>query len=191
MGFFRRLRAKVPTREQIQANRWLSWLAPWLGHPRLWHWSRRGVAMGVALGVFFGLLIPVAQIPLSVGAAVVLRANVPAAAASTLVTNPITFGPVYFAAYRLGTWVTGDRLPEHAADPASAQDINADAGIWERLQAMGKPLMIGLSILASLIGLTTYAVITLVWRWRTLARRRNGAHRRWRRKPGSEPPGSD
>ncbi len=179
MGFVRRLREKVPTREQIQSNRWLGWLAPWLGHTRLWHWSRRGVAMGVALGVFFGLLIPIAQIPLSVGAAVVLRANVPAAAASTLVTNPITFGPVYFAAYRLGTWVTGERLPEHAADPATAQDINADAGIWERLQAMGKPLMIGLAMLATLIGLLTYGVITLVWRWRTLARRRNGA--RWRR----------
>ena len=179
MGFFRRLRAKMPTREQILANRWLGWLAPWLGHPRLWHWSRRGVAMGVTLGVFFGLLIPVAQIPLSVGAAVLLRANVPAAAASTLVTNPVTFGPVYYAAYRLGTWITGDRLPPHAADPATARAINADAGIWDRLRAMGKPLVSGLSILASLMGLTTSAVITLVWRWHTLARRRSGA--RWRR----------
>ena len=180
MGFFQRFKSKMPTREQIHGNRWLGWLAPWLGHPRLWHWSRRGVAMGVALGVFFGLLIPIAQIPLSVGAAVVLRANVPAAAASTLVTNPITFGPVYFAAYRLGTWVTGERLPEHAADPATAHDINAGAGIWERLRAMGKPLMIGLAILATLVGLVTYGLITLIWRWRTLARRRNGRGRRRR-----------
>ena len=178
MGFFERLRHKIPTREQIHGNRWLGWLAPWLGHPRLWHWSRRGVAMGVALGVFFGLLIPVAQIPLSVGAAVALRANVPAAAASTLVTNPITFGPVYFAAYRLGTWVTGERLPAHAADPATARDIHADDGIWQRLRSLGKPLMIGLAILASLLGLLTYLVITLVWRWRTLARRRQGRRRR-------------
>ncbi len=178
MDFFGRLRTKVPSRDQILANRWIGWLAPWLGHPRLWHWSRRGVAMGVTLGVFFGLLIPVAQIPLSVGAAVVLRANVPAAAASTLVTNPITFGPIYFAAYRLGTWITGDPLPAHAANPATALDINADAGVWDRLQAMGKPLMIGLSILASLAGLITYAVISLVWRWRTLARRRTGARGR-------------
>ncbi|MCZ4304127.1 DUF2062 domain-containing protein [Zoogloeaceae bacterium G21618-S1] len=174
MGFFRRFRAKVPTREQIQANRWLAWLAPWLGHPRLWHWSRRGVAMGVTLGVFFGLLIPIAQIPLSVGAAVLLRANVPAAAASTLVTNPITFGPVYYAAYHLGGWVTGERVPAHAADLSTAQDIHADAGIWQRLRAMGKPLMIGLSILATLLGVSTYLIITLVWRWRTLARRRRG-----------------
>ena len=188
MDFFRRLRGKVPTREQILTNRWLAWLAPWLGHPRLWHWSRRGVAMGVTVGVFFGLLIPVAQIPLAVGAAVLLRANVPAAAASTLITNPVTFGPVYFAAYRLGTWITGDPLPAHAADPVTAQDIDADAGIWDRLRAVGKPLVIGLSILASLAGLMTYAVITLVWRWHTLARRRNTSRAR-RAAKDAEPPG--
>lgn len=172
MGFIERLRAQIPDREQIHANRWLGWLTPWLGHPRLWHWSRRGVALGVALGVFFGLLIPIAQIPLSVGAAVAMRANVPAAAASTLITNPITFGPIYFAAYRLGTWVTGDRLPAHAADPATARDIHADAGVWQRLRAMGRPLMIGLGIFATLAGFATYGLITMAWRWRTLTRRR-------------------
>ena len=83
---WQRLRGWIPTREQLLANRWLRWLSPWLGHPRLWLWSRRGVALGVALGVFFGLLIPLAQIPLSAAAAVVLRANLPAAAASTLVS---------------------------------------------------------------------------------------------------------
>ncbi|MCB2044038.1 MAG: DUF2062 domain-containing protein, partial [Rhodoferax sp.] len=71
MGLRDRLRALVPTRAQIHDNRWLRWLGPLLRRPRLWRWSRRGVALGVALGIFFGLLIPVAQIPLSVGAAVV------------------------------------------------------------------------------------------------------------------------
>lgn len=98
MRWRERVRAWVPSRAQISENRWLRWLSPWLRQPRLWRWSRRGVAMGVALGIFFGLLIPVAQIPLSVAAAVLLRANVAAAAVSTLVTNPLTFGPVYYAA---------------------------------------------------------------------------------------------
>ena len=95
MSLLQKLRRHVPTREQIAHNRWLAWLRPWLQHPKLWHWSRRGVAMGVALGVFFGLLIPIAQIPLSVAAAVVMRANIPTAVASTLVSNPVTFGPIY------------------------------------------------------------------------------------------------
>lgn len=84
-------RRLIPGREALLANRWLRWLALWLGHPKLWHWSRRGVALGVALGVFFGLLITLAQIPVTAAATIVLRANLPAVAASTLISNPVTF----------------------------------------------------------------------------------------------------
>ena len=40
-----------------------------------------------------------------------LRANLPAAAASTLITNPVTFGPLYYVAYQLGSWVTSETSP--------------------------------------------------------------------------------
>lgn len=163
-----RLRALIPTREQIMANRWLRWLSPFLAHPRLWHWSRRGVALGVAIGVFFGLLIPIAQIPVSAAAAVLLRANVPAAAASTLVTNPITFGPVYYAAYRLGAWIHGDT----AAPPTDAAAASDDSGIWERIAGLGLPLVTGLAIMAVIFGLASYLIISAVWYWRVKLRRR-------------------
>lgn len=169
MGVRERLGAWIPTREQIRGNRWLGWLGPWLAAPRLWRWSRRGVALGAALGVFFGLLVPIAQIPLSVAAAVVLRANVPAAAASTLVSNPVTFAPIYVAAYRLGAWVTGE--PAQPV-PAAALPEAPPAGLWQRLAALGKPLLAGLAIMATLTGLASYALITLAWRWRSAARRR-------------------
>ena len=39
--------------------------------------------MGLAVGVFFGLLIPVAQILFATVAALLLRANIPAAVGST------------------------------------------------------------------------------------------------------------
>lgn len=163
----------MPSRASLENNRWLRWLKPFLGHPRLWHWSRRGVALGVALGVFFGLLIPVAQIPLSAAAAIVLRANLPAAAASTLVTNPVTFAPIYYAAYQLGLWVTGEDAPaDLPADISGAAEDSAEVGLWTRLVSMGQPLLIGLAIMASLTGIVTYLAITLFWRWRVLAKRR-------------------
>ena len=162
----------LPTREALEKNRWLRWLLPFLGHPRLWHWSRRGVALGVALGVFFGLLIPIAQIPLSVATAILLRANVPAAAASTLVTNPVTFGPVYYGAYRLGLWLTGETAPPGQGIAKPADTGKEETGIGSRLARLGKPLLLGLTILATLTGLLTYALITLAWRWRVMAKRR-------------------
>jgi len=164
----------LPTREKLEANRWLRWLAPWLGHPRLWQWSRRGVALGVALGIFFGLLIPLAQIPLTAAAAIILRANLPAAAASTLVTNPVTFGPVYFAAYKLGSWITGDTTLPPPGDSPLAEESGADKTLLERIAALGKPLLTGLAVMAFSIGVLTYFAIDWLWRWRTA--------RRWRRR---------
>lgn len=174
-AMFERLRRFVPTREQIESSRWLRWLGPRLLHPRLWHFSRRGVAVGVGLGVFFGLLIPVAQIPLAAGTAVILRANVPAAAASTLVTNPVTFAPVYMLAHRLGATLIGDdaRQATAAAEASrrAAQIGGADLPwwqkIWKRATSIGKPLLLGLAIVSVIAGLLTYAVIMVAWRIRT------------------------
>ena len=172
MSLLERLRARIPTSEQISRNRWLAWLGPWLQQPKLWHWSRRGVAMGVALGVFFGLLIPVAQIPLSVAAAVLLRANVPAAVASTLVSNPLTFAPIYYGAYRLGVWVTSEKAPPQDIEVIGTQELENTLSLWQRIAALGKPLVVGLCITALLMGLLSYGLISLVWRWRTVSKRR-------------------
>lgn len=177
MSWLERLRAMIPSRGQIRDNRWLRWLSPWLRRPRLWRWSRRGVAMGVALGIFFGLLVPVAQIPLSVGAAILMRANVPAAAVSTLVTNPLTFGPLYYVAYQLGHRIIGE---PHFKATVPTPDIHmatmpqqSQRPIWERLSALGKPLLLGLVILATLMGLLSYGITSLAWHgWTWLKRRR-------------------
>lgn len=166
----------LPDAESIRSNRWLRWLGPALHHPRLWHLSRRGVALGMALGFFFGLLIPLAQIPLSAAAAVALRANVPAAVASTLVTNPLTFGPLYYAAWRLGSAILG----ESSAGPPPLEAIEVDEPAsqpwWRtalgRILGVGKPLLLGLAILATTVGFATYFLVSLVWRLSVLWKRR-------------------
>ncbi|MEJ8838389.1 DUF2062 domain-containing protein [Ramlibacter sp. AN1133] len=173
----KRLRDWMPSAETIRANRWLRWLGPALQQPRLWHVSRRGVALGMALGFFFGLLIPLAQIPLSAAAAVALRANVPAAVASTLVTNPLTFGPVYYAAWRVGSALLGE--PD-GAPAAPAEAPAADENWWRattrRILGVGKPLLLGLTVLATGVGIATYFLVSAAWRvavlWKRHRRRR-------------------
>jgi uncharacterized protein len=167
-----RLRRILPTRERIHENRWLRWLGPHLLHPRLWHFSRRGVSVGVGLGVFFGLLIPIAQIPFAAGAAVLMRANVPAAIGSTLVTNPVTFAPIYVLAHKVGAMLLGEidaQSPDFSTKPQAA--ITADAHwwrqAWDGIIALGKPLLLGLSLFAVVAGLLTYGLIMLGWRIKT------------------------
>lgn len=175
------MRRFLPTREAVQRSRWLRWMGPSLLHPRLWHVSRRGLALGMAIGVFFGLLIPIAQIPLSVGAAVALRANVPGAVASTFVSNPLTFGPVYYAAWRVGKAIMGEPVGNEEA-PAAATAPPAQPGQgWlqtavQRVLGVGKPLLLGLAILSTAIGFLTYFAVSWAWilrvRWKR--RRRTG-----------------
>jgi len=163
----------LPDRERIQSNRWLRWLGPTLLHPRLWHFSRRGVAIGVALGVFFGLLVPIAQTPFAAAVAVLVRANLPAAVASTLVTNPVTFAPVYLLAYKAGAAVLGveadvESIEIPGEEPAApAPDAGWLESLFANVFALGKPLVVGLALFAVCAGLLTYALIMVGWRLKT------------------------
>lgn len=197
-----RIKSWLPKPEALLNNRWLRWLGPALRHPRLWHFSRKGIAMGMALGIFFGLLIPVAQIPFSAAMAVLLRANLPMAVASTLVTNPVTFGPVYYGAYHLGKAVLGERpmtdeqamqvLEQAQAEPEALNGLTDRVQYWARhLSTVGKPLVVGLAIVASASGLLVYFLASGLWVLKTRWSRRKRLRQRAGRTPnpsGSQAP---
>jgi uncharacterized protein len=197
-----RLKSWLPKPEELLNNRWLRWLGPALRHPRLWHFSRKGIAMGMALGIFFGLLIPVAQIPFSAATAVLLRANLPMAVASTLVTNPVTFGPVYYGAYHLGKAVLGERpltdeqamqvLEQAQSEPEELEGLTERVKYWVRhLSTVGKPLVVGLAIVACVSGLLVYFLASGLWvlktRWSRNRRLRQRAMKAAKPLPHREP----
>ncbi len=161
-----KLREWLSRHHHLREHRSVAWLGPALHHPRVWHLTRRGVALGVAVGLFFGLLVPVGQILFAAAAAVVLRANLPVAALSTLVTNPFTFPPIYFAAYRLGHWLLGG--DPTLTEEALAEKMVVDAGwlqLWlDRMVTVGRPLLLGLTILATSLSVTAYVVVDQLWR---------------------------
>jgi uncharacterized protein len=164
-----RFRRFLPDPHTLREHRALRWMGPMLHHPRLWHVNRRGIALGLAIGVFFGLLIPVAQIFFAAAAALLLRANIPAAVGSTLITNPITFAPVYYAAYHLGAWMLG-----HANVPLAEVDLERVAAktatglaLWvDRLATIGAPLALGLLTLAASLSVLIYFAVHWTWRLR-------------------------
>lgn len=112
-------------------------------------------------------MIPVAQILGAALLALLLRANLPVAAVSTLVSNPLTYGPIFVLAYRTGAAVLGE-TPD-AADVAAAEreagEERADPQSWgERFGAIGKPLALGLAIFAVTGGVAAWLLVNLLWR---------------------------
>lgn len=151
-------------RETILRSRWLRPFAHLFAHPSLWHLNSRSVPRALALGLFAAFIIPVGQFALAALLAIPMRANVPLAAATTLVTNPLTFPPIYFAAYKLGSFL----LPSSSS--GGAGELADDFG--SMLLDLSGPTALGLLIFAILSAAAGFLIGTAFWRLRLL--------RRWR-----------
>jgi uncharacterized protein (DUF2062 family) len=158
--FFRKW---IPSQETVNNNRWLKPFAPWLNHPKLWHLHRRSVAGGVAIGLFCGLIPGPLQMLSAALLAVLLRVNLPIALFTTLYTNPFTILPLYALAYELGSWVNGSpsaillNIPELHWHSWMSE-------LWHWLALLGKPILIGLPLLAVLLAVTGYFFVRIAWR---------------------------
>lgn len=98
------LKGHVPTPDSIHENRLLRPFASHFANSSLWRMNRRSLPRAVALGLFVGVIIPFMHMVIAAVLAIPLRANVAVAAAVTWVVNPLTIPPLYYAAYRIGSW---------------------------------------------------------------------------------------
>lgn len=168
-------RDRLPSQDSILNQRWLRPVQHWLRHPNLWHLHRRSVAGGVAIGMFCGLIPGPLQMISAALLAILLRVNLPVATVTTLYTNPFTIVPLYLLAYEIGIQMTGS--VNGAVVPVFPEVSWHDgiAPIWAWLMALGKPLLIGLPILAIGLSVIGYIAVRVAWRvfvlWKWHSRR--------------------
>ena len=181
--FVQKWLAHIPTREAMEANRWLRPVAHLVLRPELWRFHRRSVPRGVALGTFVGVAIPVGHSPLAAFLAVFIDANVPVAFGTTwVVANPLTIGPLLWGGWRIGRLLLHmDMVPTALPVPATAGDT---AGLHATVQAgahahhmlhhlagMGMAAAYGLFVEATVLSALAYVLSSLGWRWRVRHRR--------------------
>jgi uncharacterized protein (DUF2062 family) len=167
--FFRRF---LPSYDSIRQNRHVARFGPRLQDHNLWHLHRRSVAGGIAAGLFAGLIPGSNPVQFTAGAilAIVFRVNLPLAVLVTLYSNPFTIVPLYFMAYKLGQFV----LLESGGAPTPPLELYGRSyGEWlpailEWLAKAGKPLFIGLPLLAVLLAAVGYFAVD--WSWRMYVR---------------------
>lgn len=161
------LRDKLPKPTTITENKYLRFLTPWLGHPRLWHMHRRSVARGVAIGLVTGMIPGPVQMLLAVVLAIPLRANVIVACATTLYTNPFTFIPLYILAYSIGTLVTGEPVRNVIPPDLSVPWLEfwkVVPVLFDWMVSLGSTLLIGLAIQCVIFAIGGYVATMIVWR---------------------------
>ena len=178
----------LPSHESIRENRYIARLGPWLQHHNLWHLHRRSVAGGVAVGMFAGLIPgsnPVQFLAAAV-LAIVFKVNLPIAVAGTLYSNPFTIVPLYYLAFKLGElvfWRGNGELPDMALALQGKGFREWIPAALDWIASVGKPLLVGLPLLALILAALGYVLVDAAWRlqvrleWRRRQLRRAKAAR--------------
>lgn len=179
------LRKYLPSHTAISNNRHVARLGPLLKHHNLWHLHRRSVAGGVAVGMFAGLIPGSNPVQFTAAAllAIAFRVNLPIAVIVTLYSNPFTIVPLYYLAFKLGQVALqgdGATLPSFTPE-LDERGLSA----WlpaalEWLTSVGRPLLVGVPLLAVILSAISYVLVRwcwrchVVWAWRKRQRSRAG-----------------
>jgi uncharacterized protein (DUF2062 family) len=160
------VRPVQPIIDRVTSHPFVLRYLPAVADPDVWHLNRRSAARGVGVGLFCGLIPGPLQIAGSVLGCLAIRGNLPVAAVTTFYTNPFTIVPLYVVAYEYG------RLFFPDAAPSVAWSLPQSAGLTEWMPALlhwmaelGKPLAVGLVLLATTLAVVGWVTVHLLWRW--------------------------
>jgi uncharacterized protein len=157
---------------------WLAWAKPWLDRHDLFAFNRRPLAMGVAIGLFCGLIPGPLQVAGTIVCCSLLRANVVAGVIATFYTNPVTIIPLYILAFHIGEHLLPGRYtlpPFGDATLGSAEWISA-VYVW--VQSLGWPIVVGLPVMAFGFAVNGYWLVNYLWLRPVVARLRQMKRRR-------------
>ena len=147
-------------------------IARFLGgaRPELWVPQRRSVALGAGIGAAVSVLPLPGQCLIAGLAAMRFRAHLPTAVMLTFLSNPLTTLPLWGVAWMLGALCLGHPI----AWPDDAMWSSArDWTVW--IQGAGRPLLVGIPLLAAMLGLSFFTLTHVGWRLAIL--------RKWRGRP--------
>jgi len=157
----------LPAHHQIKEHKHLQFLGEHLHNPNLWHLNRRSAAMAFAVG-FFSMYLPIpGQMIVAALLALLVGANLPVSVVLVWITNPVTMPPMFYAAYKVGSWVLG-------LENEISEDVFTFNGALHELGDIWWPLLLGSLIMGTLLAAVGYGSIRALWRYYVI--------KRWRRR---------
>ena len=125
--------------------------------PQLWGIRRRTVAPAFALGLFVAFLPFPGHALWAALLALMLRVNIPVAIVTTFVSNPLTMGPMYYSAYRIG-----QRLL--SLEPAPFSFELSLEWVTQNFVTIWQPMILGSLLLSTAAALIGYVIVDALWR---------------------------
>ncbi len=153
----------LPTPGKLRQIKSLQLLGDWIYEPNLWHINRGSSSRAFAVGLFVAFIPLPTQMVFAAMLSIVVRCNLPLAVALCWITNPVTMGPMFWFAYKVGALVLG--MPPQAEQFAIS---------WEWLSsgllAIWQPFLLGCLICGFFFASLGFFTINLLWRWQVVQR---------------------
>ena len=152
--FFRKFALK---RHHVAEKWFMTPFRSFLHDHRIWGIRRKTVVPAFAIGLFVMWMPFPGHMLLACLLALLLRVNIPVAAATTLLSNPLTMPPMYFLAYRFGSWLLGEQAEALEIEMSAAWVSDVFVGVWQ-------PMLLGCTLLGSFTSLVGLFGLDLLWR---------------------------
>ena len=149
----------MPDHKKIRDHKHLKFLGTLLHDPNILHLNRRSVAGAFSVGLFMAFVPVPFQMVLAAIGAIVARVNLPISVALVWITNPLTMPPIFYAAYKVGTWILNKPI----------QDIEFQLSVeWlmTGLSTIWQPFLLGCFVCGLSFALLGNVFIRLFWRIR-------------------------
>lgn len=156
MRFFRKLRRRLPRRDDIESHSSLKAFSAYWKDGELWAFNRNSIARGCTIGIFSAFLPMPFEMVVAVFLAIMLRGNVIFAFSLIWISNPVTWVPLYTPCYLLGAKIL--QLDPITLSEMTTLKLNLNLGYHY------VALWLGCLIIGSVLAATTYFLINSLWR---------------------------
>ena len=154
----RRFFRKFAFKRREFSERWFVMpFRPLLQDNRYWSIRRKTVIPAFAWGVFVAFLPILGHLLLATMGGIFLRCNLPVAALTTFIVNPLTIGPIYYFTYRLGAKMLSIEPGPFHIELSIEWMTNTLASVWQ-------PLFLGSIVAGVIAALISYFALDVLWR---------------------------
>ena len=145
-------RKYLPTAERLRSMKSLGGLGAILADPNLWHLNRRSLSGAAFIGISISFVPIPMQMLVAAVAAVRFKCNLPLSLTLIWISNPLTYVPMFYFSYRVGTWALGmsRTVPEQVTVA------------WFVEQLI--PLWVGAVMSGLFFGAMGFLIVRLLWR---------------------------
>jgi uncharacterized protein (DUF2062 family) len=147
----------IPHHDAIHSHKGLRFLGPLIKDPNLLHLNRRSVSGAVGIGLFLAFVPVPFQMLLAAIAAIIVRINLPITMAMVWLTNPVTIPPMFYFAYKVGTWLLGSPKQDFHFELSWTWITDSLGTIWE-------PFLLGCFFVGTVAGLLGSVAVRTIWR---------------------------